>query len=106
LNIGFLGLGRMGFPLSELLTKDHHLVAFDPVAPISERAENNGEGGIATPCIDAAIRTRKDTSSVDDKKLTTLALMRNNFGGHDVESPIITPITSKPSTKENTPWKN
>ena len=45
------------------------------------------DGDVATPCIDAAIRTRKDSSSVDRKTLTTLALMRNNFGGHDVESP-------------------
>ena len=68
----------------------------------AESLQHICEGSIATPCIDAAIRTRKETSSVDEKILTTLALMRNNFGGHDVEGP----ITSKPSRKENTPWKN
>jgi 6-phosphogluconate dehydrogenase len=54
-------------------------------------------GDVATPCIDAAIRTRKDTSSVDEKTLTTLALMRNNFGGHSVARLETTPIASKPS---------
>ena len=43
--------------------------------------------GVATPCIDAAIRVRKDASTADTIALTTLALMRKNFGGHAVDGP-------------------
>jgi 6-phosphogluconate dehydrogenase len=50
---------------------------------------------VVTPCIDAAIGVRKDASSADEIALTTLALMRNNFGGHEVEGLAATSITSK-----------
>ena len=37
-----------------------------------------------TPAIDAAIDSRLDPAQIDEKSLTTLALMRNIFGGHKI----------------------
>jgi 6-phosphogluconate dehydrogenase (decarboxylating) len=39
MDIGFLGLGRMGFPLCALLKRNHDIVAFDPMSPARERAK-------------------------------------------------------------------
>ncbi len=95
MELGMIGLGRMGANLVRRLLRDgHQPVAYDLENPELEgfpgRVSDSGEGrwtvlsaeGVPAPLLSAALYGRLDARGRDEFANQALSAMRRPFGGH------------------------
>ena len=83
MQVGFIGLGRMGANMVRRLVRSgHEVTAYNRTPEVQEAIDRDVPAPIITLSLQARFRSRQD----DSYGARILAALRNEFGGHEVKS--------------------